>query len=964
MKKIASLLFSTLLSSFINLCPAQIWEPLNPPLNIFNGPINTTTVDASGKIFAAGEFTNSTKKYFVAQWDGVNWTEVGGDTASLNANGTIHTLTSFNDTIYAGGFFSNHLSKRYVAKWNGSTWSELGTGAKGLNANGNIYAVTVDREGNVYAAGAFTNSTNKKYVAKWDGSSWIELGAGTNALNADREIYSISFDSSGNLYAGGYFTNAVGKQYVARWNGTTWSELGTGLNALNANDYIGCVATDGSGNVYATGTFRNSNNEYYMAKWNGTSWSESGISSNAHWGNDFIGAISVKDENEIYVAGTFLDSSVGLYYVAHFNGTSWLPLSNIKRPWHANDRLYSLTVDANRNIFVGGKFLNKGGHSYVAHWNGDYWSELGDKGNPAYFESVNQLVGDSLGNLYVSGHSDWPVEQQGIHYWNGKSWEMLNVPDTSNLSLRLAGENKMLVDNKGILYVTGRKVIEDSSYGCVLQWDGLKWNVLEDFPNSIGTFNGSSIFGIKKDAHGHIYAYGSFIDSVHGFVSFAKWDGKSWQRLLGSSYSSVQDFCVANNGIIYAFGGFTNNVGRQVIASYDPATQTGWNEVNSDSTQLSVPGYNIFTALATDSKNNLYVNGHLTNTRGNRYLAKWDGTHWQELGVTNSLGKKLMVDKADNIYVNKDENSGWGDAVKKLNGSSWIDLVPQPDLSGTYTSGGVFATDNAGNLYTSTPTKGLGISTFIVKYNGSETYSPEITSFTPASGSIGTTVTIRGRKLTWTNTVQFGSTNAASFVVRNDSTITAVVAQGSTGSIVIKTTGGIDSIKSFTFTCDSVKGPVPQIALVNDSTLNSSFARYFTWYHNNRIMEGEHARSLRVKSAGFYRVATSADSSCWISSLDYPILINPGPISDSIKLNVYPNPSNGTFTAHLKLAQTNTTKVFVQIVDVSGMLIYQTSNLIFYGSEIRIPVTINSKGTFWVKVFVNNSRVQQSVIVL
>jgi hypothetical protein len=112
--------------TFTNVSRGQTWEALNPPKNIFQGTINATTLDASGKIYAAGDFKNSNGKNFVATWNGTDWTELGVGATALNATNSILSLASYNDTLYAAGWFINSSSEYYVAKWNGNTWSELG----------------------------------------------------------------------------------------------------------------------------------------------------------------------------------------------------------------------------------------------------------------------------------------------------------------------------------------------------------------------------------------------------------------------------------------------------------------------------------------------------------------------------------------------------------------------------------------------------------------------------------------------------------------------------------------------------------------------------------------------------------------------------------------------------------------------------------------------------------------------
>ncbi|GEM_PF-1629751 len=78
---------------------------------------------------------------------------------------------------------------------------------------------------------------------------------------------------------------------------------------------------------------------------------------------------------------------------------------------------------------------------------------------------------------------------------------------------------------------------------------------------------------------------------------------------------------------------------------------------------------------------------------------------------------------------------------------------------------------------------------------------PTITSFTPATGPLGQLVTITGTNLATTTSVKFNGVNAAGFVVVNDTTVTAIVAVGTTtGKITVATLGGtVLSVGNFTF---------------------------------------------------------------------------------------------------------------------------------------------------------------------
>jgi len=70
--------------------------------------------------------------------------------------------------------------------------------------------------------------------------------------------------------------------------------------------------------------------------------------------------------------------------------------------------------------------------------------------------------------------------------------------------------------------------------------------------------------------------------------------------------------------------------------------------------------------------------------------------------------------------------------------------------------------------------------------------TPQIKSFNPTSGPVGTQVTITGVSLTQTSEVTFGGVRATNFTVNSDSKVTAYVPTGAkTGHIAITTPGGV-----------------------------------------------------------------------------------------------------------------------------------------------------------------------------
>src|SRR4029077_7082354 len=68
---------------------------------------------------------------------------------------------------------------------------------------------------------------------------------------------------------------------------------------------------------------------------------------------------------------------------------------------------------------------------------------------------------------------------------------------------------------------------------------------------------------------------------------------------------------------------------------------------------------------------------------------------------------------------------------------------------------------------------------------------PTFTSFSPASGPVGTVVTINGTNLTGSTAVSFNGTSATTYTVTSSTKITATVPAGATtGTITVTAPGG------------------------------------------------------------------------------------------------------------------------------------------------------------------------------
>ena len=123
------------------------------------------------------------------------------------------------------------------------------------------------------------------------------------------------------------------------------------------------------------------------------------------------------------------------------------------------------------------------------------------------------------------------------------------------------------------------------------------------------------------------------------------------------------------------------------------------------------------------------------------------------------------------------------------------------------------------------------VTTFTNTYKSNNIFkvTPQLTSFSPATATVGATVTLTGVSLTQTSAVTIGGLPAASFKVVSDTSVTAVVAPGAkTGQNIVMTTAGgsaskgplaiAPKITSFTPT----SGPVGTAVTIHGNTFTGT----------------------------------------------------------------------------------------------------------------------------------------------
>jgi hypothetical protein len=602
------------------------------PLNA-NNSILTIHVDKYKNVYASGRFTNVSGNYYVAKapWNTVtqkndSWIELG----SFNPTGPIATITSDNSgNLYAAGSFTSSTGYRYVAKWNGTSWSELGTGNNALNANSAISTICIDSMGNIYAGGAFTNTNGKVYVSKWNGSNWSEFGNSnidqSNFAGAFPTIDVLAADKNGTIFAGGNIRNNSNNFVLRKCNGGGWLEVGQGAYGNVQLGRIKSITFDQQNNLFVADCFSSTPNGsiFDVAKWNNSTWSKVGNLN----GNEQISSIVYKQfGNSIFAGGGFKDVN-GFTYVSNHNQilNTWSEVApigntniisgvdfctnykadtfyssdcNFLNYWDSISWKRTVSASISNSLFCGaggGLAIDKFGviyrsfylfqnQAFIAKLVNNVWSEVGNSRTALNATSFNDIISDSLGNLYVTGNFVNASNKYYVAKWNGSSWSELG---TGNNALKADNSLTYLhLDKFGNVYVYAYKNFVYK----ISKWNGTSWSYLEPTTPELLTPAGS----ISSDTFGSIYSTFSFFGSHF----LRKWNGAKWDSITKIDNGFIID---KKNNIFQSPDAF-NRVKRW--------GGDKWYEVVMDTSEK----FKDMASLFSDFNGNLYASGKYKDT--------------------------------------------------------------------------------------------------------------------------------------------------------------------------------------------------------------------------------------------------------------------------------------------------------------------------------------------------------------
>ncbi len=351
-----------------------------------------------------------------------NWYEIGQSSTALDTNDT--------------------ATLRYLAGRLKSTgqWDDLGLTAN-PTAGGAVYTICVASDKSVYFGGAFKglnngNPAGMDYAARYIPStdSWQVL-VGASDLN--NVVWAIAEGPDKKIYLAGEFTEVDGDaggdaDHVIVYNPTTnaWEKLGvpnTGTANISA---VHDMAWDSSGNLYVVGLFENFANVANadgVAQWSGAAWAAVGAPTLTVAGVDRVWTIAIDADDNIFVGGEWLGWLSDANW-AWWNGTAWDEVDDIV----LNAAVYHMRFDPAGTLYVAGNFTNAdsvANADYIFAWTGTEVQAL----DTGVSNQVRRVALAPDGKLWAAGGfttagSLSSVERMAV--WNGSTW----LPPDVNLS--------------------------------------------------------------------------------------------------------------------------------------------------------------------------------------------------------------------------------------------------------------------------------------------------------------------------------------------------------------------------------------------------------------------------------------------------------------------------------------------------------------------------------------------------
>jgi len=308
-----------------------------------------------------------------------------------------------------------------------------------------------------------------------------------------------------------------------------------------------------------------------------------------------VDALNADNPGTLYVGGNFLNAGghAAADHIASWNGTSWSTVGP-----GLNGDVHAIAYHAGK-VYAGGTFTNAGGNpnaDFLAVWDGSHWSPFctSTGPDPAFGGSVNalQIIGSTL---YVGGSFQNGADIDSADYLvacNLTTGASSSTVDSAPHSFN-GGVYALTADNGGNLYAGGQFInLEDiASADHVAYLSGGTWHAMGSGPGAGGGAVDSFVRSITSDGP-NVYV-GTDSVNVAGIAKadhVARWNGSAWSA-MGSNTAGADGWFPASSFIysmttsghlVFAAGSFQNANGNPLADDIAYFNGTAWHSLGSN----------------------------------------------------------------------------------------------------------------------------------------------------------------------------------------------------------------------------------------------------------------------------------------------------------------------------------------------------------------------------------------------
>ena len=367
------------------------------------------------------------------------------------------------------------------------------------------------------------------------------------------------------------------------------------------------------------------------------------------------------------------------------------------------------------------------------------------------------------------------------------------------------------------------------------------------FATDAGIFHPSSV---ACDGLGNVYIADTYYHRVRkidtdGYITtiagtgFPGYNGDGGQARDATLYSPI-GLSVDNNNNIYIADNGNNRI-RKVGTDGIISTVAGNGEASfsGDGGLATSASMNQPVFVCTDKNNTLYFidyannrirkvdqSGTITTIAGTG-SAGFSGDGGLAINATINSPWGLAVDANNNVFIADRLNN----RIRKIDGNGIIQTVTG---TGINNYNGDSINPLTANIYAPSSIIFDGKGDLYIADQGNYRvreviYTPTITSFSPTTSTTDSTLTIKGSAFTGTTSITIGGTEVKSFSVVNDTTILAVVGDGTSGYVKVTNALGNDSLAGFSYQTHAFMGDSLALVDLYNSTTSINWSKKTNW---------------------------------------------------------------------------------------------------------------------------------------